>query len=81
MAKTDAEWAQIVKGLLRGRNASRRGVTYDELAERLAVIGVSDTPVNLRNKVARGRFSAIFLIQCLDALGARALRINDDNYA
>lgn len=80
MAKTDAEWAQIVKGLLRAE-MTRRGVTYDELAERLAVIGVSDTPVNLRNKVARGRFSAIFLIQCLDALGARALRINDDNYA
>lgn len=80
MAKTDAEWAQIVKGLLRAE-ITRRGVTYDELAERLAVIGVSDTPVNLRNKVARGRFSAIFLIQCLDALGARALRINDDNYA
>jgi hypothetical protein len=51
---------------------TRRGVTYEELSERLAAIGVNDTAVNLRNKVARGRFSAAFLVQCLAAMGARA---------
>jgi Domain of unknown function (DUF6471) len=55
-----------------------RGVTYEELWERLAAIGINDTAVNLRNKVARGRFSATFLIQCLTAIGARALRLTED---
>jgi hypothetical protein len=57
---------------------TRRGVTYEELWERLAAIGINDTAVNLRNKVARGRFSATFLIQCLTAIGARALRLTQD---
>ena len=75
--KTDAEWTEDVKRLLRAEMA-RRGITYEELAERLASVGVRDTAVNLRNKVARGRFSAVFLVQCLRAIGARGLRVNED---
>jgi hypothetical protein len=47
--KTEAEWAEDVKRLLRAEMA-RRGITYEELAERLASIGVRDTAVNPRNK-------------------------------
>jgi predicted amino acid-binding ACT domain protein len=56
---------------------TRRGVTYEDLSERLAALGINDTAVNIRNKVARGRFSATFLVQCLTALGARALRLGE----
>ena len=76
MMKTEAEWAEDVKRLLRAE-MTRRGVTYDELAERLAAIGIEDTAVNLRNRVARGRFSAVFLVQCLAAMGVHLLRIED----
>ena len=75
--KTEAEWAEDTKRLLRAE-MTRRGVTYEDLAEKLAAIGVEDTAVNLRNKVARGRFSATFLVQCLTAMGARALRLTED---
>jgi hypothetical protein len=75
--KTEVEWAEDVKRLLRAE-MTRRGVTYEKLSEKLAVIGVNDTAVNLRNKVARGRFSATFLVQCLTALGTRALRLGED---
>ena len=75
--KTEAQWAEDVKRLLRAE-MTRRGVTYEELSVRLAAIEVNDTAVNLRNKVARGRFSATFLVQCLTALGARALRLGED---
>jgi hypothetical protein len=75
--KTEAEWTEDVKRLLRAEMA-RRGITYGELAERLAAVGVRDTAVNLRNKVARGRFSAVFLVQCLRAIGARALWLSED---
>lgn len=74
--KTEAEWAEDVKRLLRAE-MTRRGVTYEELAGKLAAIGVTDTAVNLRNKVARGRFSAVFLAQCLVAIGVQLLRIED----
>jgi hypothetical protein len=74
--KSEAEWTDETKRLLRAEMA-RRGVTYEQLAERLAGIGVQDTAVNLRNKLARGRFSATFLVQCLIAMGARALRLDE----
>jgi uncharacterized protein with PIN domain len=73
-------WADGTKRLLRAE-MTRRGVTYEELAERLAGIGVQDTAVNLRNKVAHGRFSAAFLVQCLSAMGARTLRIEENQDA
>ena len=78
--KSEAEWAEETKRLLRAE-MSRRGVTYEDLAERLAGVGVQDTAVNLRNKVARGRFSATFLLQCLSAMGARTLRIEENQDA
>ena len=75
--KSQAGWAEDVKRLLRAEMALR-GITYEDLAGRLAAIGVRDTAVNLRNRVARGRFSAVFLVQCLRAIGVRALRLNED---
>ena len=44
----------------------------------LTALGVGDSAVNLRNKVARGKFSAAFLLQCLAAIGARNLRLTED---
>jgi hypothetical protein len=78
--KTEDDWAEDVKRLLRAE-MTRRGVSYEDLAERLTAIGIRDTPVNLRNKVSRGRFAATFLVQCLAAMGARSLRIGEDTDA
>jgi len=75
--KTEADWADEAKRLLRAE-MSRRGITYDELAGKLSAIGVVDNAVNIRNKVARGKFSATFLIQALEAIGCRNLRLGDD---
>ncbi|RYF36044.1 MAG: hypothetical protein EOO21_02860 [Comamonadaceae bacterium] len=71
-SKTD--WTEKTKNLLKSE-MKRNGVTYDGLVERLAKIGVDDTAVNIRNKVARGGFTAVFLIQCLEAMGVRELRL------
>ena len=68
------DWEEKAKGLLRGEMA-RRGVTYAQLAERLAAIGVDDNERNLRNKVSRGKFTAGFLLQVLAALGCRSLEL------
>lgn len=66
------DWEEKAKGLLRGEMA-RRGVTYAQLVERLAALGLDDNERNLRNKVARGKFTAGFLLQCLFALGVTSL--------
>ena len=78
--KTESEWATDVKRLLRAE-MTRRGVTYEQLTERLAAIGVHDSATNIRNKVARGKFTAVFLIQCMEALGCRTIRLDLPHYS
>ena len=73
MAETK-EWEDRVKGLLKSE-LKRRGVTYAQLVEKLAAIGVVDSEPNIRNKLARGKFTAVFLVQCLEAIGTDTLRL------
>lgn len=70
----DTEWEAKVKGLLKSE-LKRRGVTYAQLVEKLGEIGVAETEPNIRNKLARGKFTAVFLVQCLQAIGATELRL------
>ncbi|OJU94729.1 MAG: hypothetical protein BGO06_22320 [Shinella sp. 65-6] len=53
----------------------RRGVTYADLVGKLADIGVMDSEPNIRNKISRGKFTAVFLVQCLTAIGCSSLAI------
>ena len=71
----DPRWEARVKGLLKAE-LKRRDVTYAHLVELLAKIGVSESEPNIRNKLARGRFTAVFLVQCLDAIGCSTLRLD-----
>ena len=50
-------------------------MTYTELCERLAASGIDEKPANIGNKLSRGKFSAVFLVQCLDAIGVSDLRL------
>ena len=68
------DWEERAKGLLRAEMA-RGGVTYAQLVDRLAAIGIDENERNLRNKVSRGKFTAGFLLQCLAALGVKELRM------
>jgi hypothetical protein len=74
---TNTEWEAKVKGLLKGE-LKRRGVTYAQLVDKLAAVGVVDSEPNIRNKLARGKFTAVFLVQCLEAIGATSLRLSQD---
>ena len=55
----------------------KSGLSYDDLAARLAPLGVEATPASLRNKLSRGRFTAEFFLQCLEAMGVKTLRLSD----
>ena len=71
---TPDEWHDLVKGMLRAE-MTRRGITYDQLSAKLAEIGVTEQSKSLRNKVARGGFSAVFFVQCLRAMGVDRVQI------
>jgi len=72
---TDQEWENKVKGLLKAE-LTRRNVTYKELVDKLAALGVTETSENVANKISRGKFTAVFLIQCLDAIGCTTVRLD-----
>ena len=72
---SDTVWEAKVKGLLKGE-LKRRNVSYGQLVTKLAEIGVVDSEPNIRNKLSRGKFTAVFLIQCLEAIGTTALRLD-----
>jgi len=72
---TDGEWAERAKGLLKAE-LKRRNVGYRELAEKLEAMGVHDTDRNIANKISRGGFTAVFLLQVMAAIGAKELRLD-----
>ena len=67
----EAKAANILKAELK-----RKGVTYAQLVEKLAEIGIDEKEVNVRNKLSRGKFTAAFLIQCLVAVGVSDLHLS-----
>jgi hypothetical protein len=69
------EYEERAKNLLKGE-LKRRGIGYRELAEKLTAMGVHETERNLANKISRGGFTAAFLVQCLEAMGAKEFRLN-----
>lgn len=73
--KTPKDWEDQAKGLLKSE-LKRRNVSYAQLVDNLADIGVMDSEPNVRNKLSRGKFTAVFLLQCLEAVGANSLRLD-----
>jgi len=73
-SKDEKAWEEMVKNMLRAQ-MMQNGVSYAQLAERLAAVGITDNEINLRNKVSRGRFTAVFFIQCMRVLGADWIKI------
>ena len=70
--KTD--WEAKAANLLKSE-LKRKGVTYAQLVDKLAAIGVDEKEVNVRNKLSRGKFTAAFFLQCMEAIGADSVRL------
>lgn len=70
----DSDWKDRVKGLLKSELA-KRNIKYAELAELLKQHDIDESPQNLSNKIARGTFSAFFMLQVLDVIGCEQLNI------
>ena len=68
-------WNEKVKGLLKAE-LKKRDIGYKELSEKLKELGINEKEDNIKNKLSRGSFSAIFLIQCLTAIECNILRLD-----
>ena len=69
-SKWEVKAANLLKAELK-----RKGVTYAQLVERLADIGISEKEVNVANKLSRGKFSAAFMLACLKAIETEHLHL------
>jgi hypothetical protein len=72
----ERDYRDRVKRVFKGE-LKRRGIGYDELAARLGELGIEDSPANIANKISRGSFTAVFLFQCMDAIGCTDLNLRD----
>lgn len=72
----DVDWTTRTKNLLKSE-LKKRGVSYRELVDKLAALGIHETERNIANKISRGGFTAAFFVQCLTAIGCSSLRLED----
>ena len=68
------DWPLLAKHILR-TELKRRRMGYPDLADKLATIGVEENEKNLASKISRGRFKAVFFLQCLAAIGCESLHL------
>ncbi|MBV7259356.1 DUF6471 domain-containing protein [Erythrobacter crassostreae] len=72
LEKIEREWAtKVIRA-----HMVKTGVSYADLVERLSLLGIEENERNLRNKVARGTFSAAFMAECLAAIGVQYVDVD-----
>lgn len=68
----DEAWERQAKNLVRGE-LMKRGMSHQQLVHELALLGVTETVPNLRNKLSRGRFTIVWFLQIMAAIGVERL--------
>ena len=64
----ETDWNTMAANILKAE-LKRRGITYDQLHEKLLAIGINDTTNSIKVKVSRGSFQFSFFLQCAAAIG------------
>ena len=77
MMVAEDKYTSRVKRLLKAE-LKRKGLTYRDLTRLLAEIGIHETSSNISNKISRGKFTAAFMVQCLEAAGCKYIKILDN---
>jgi hypothetical protein len=71
------DWQAQVKGILKAE-LKRKNLSYADLAEKLAAIGIKDGERNISNKISRGTFTAVWFVQCMEAIGVKTIHLEDE---
>jgi hypothetical protein len=69
------DWNKEAKRVLRAELV-RKQIGYKQLSVLLEPLGVRETERSIANKISRGAFTFIFFLQCMKALGKRAVNID-----
>ena len=70
------DWDHLAKNLLKSE-LKKRGISYEQLHEKLAAMGVNEAVNNINRKINRGSFQFIFFLQCAAAIGIKNLRLDE----
>ena len=73
----DKKWAKEATNIIKVE-LTRRSISYEQLQEKLAEIGVDESAAGINAKINRGTFSFVFFIQTMKAIGAKTLRLEDE---
>jgi Domain of unknown function (DUF6471) len=76
MTDREKEWADKASRFIKAE-LKRAGITYAQLAEKLNEHGLEETEGGVGAKLARGTFSATWLLAVLTVLGITALVLAD----
>jgi Domain of unknown function (DUF6471) len=68
------DWEEEAKRVLKAELA-RAGVSHKVLVARLEEIGVEDNTAALASRITRGKFSFVFFLQCMRALGVDEVKV------
>ena len=69
-------WEDRIRLFLKAE-IKRADITYEELAKRLEAHGFKENAASIANKLARGTFTATFLIACIAALELTGISLED----
>jgi hypothetical protein len=76
MPAKEKEYADRLRRFLKAE-LKRGEISYKELADRLTKHGLEETETGIASKLARGTFSATFLVACLAVLEKDGLRLEE----
>jgi len=73
-ALNEGDWESLARNMLRAE-LMRRGLSYARLVELLARLGIEETEAAIKNKVSRGRFTHVFFLQAMVAIGVDWIQV------
>lgn len=77
MGKDKFDWNKQASNLIKAE-LKRRGISYEQLQEKLAAINIEETSNSINVKINRGAFSFAFFLQVMKAIGAKNLRLDEE---
>ncbi len=73
---TEKEYIQKAKTIIK-TELVKRDIDYPKLADMMQKIGINENRNNLSNKINRGTFSFVFVMQVFDALEIDTIKLKD----
>lgn len=70
------DWNKLAANILKAE-LRLRGMTYNQLHERLFLLGAAETVSGIKGKISRGSFQFSFFLQCAVAIGIKKLSLDE----